>query len=115
MPAPPRAVECPIAKPRLGGAEARFLRSVRGGRGSPSEPRQSTEPGSHPNSPTKAHPCDRHHIRSAMAELVSYLSNRTAYAVVRRVHRNTQPRSGGAFFLRLAISCASFAANPELT
>src|SRR5262249_48641209 len=98
MPAPPRAVECPIAKPRLGGAEARFLRSVRGGRGSPA----------------KAHPCDRHHIRSAMAELVSYLSNRTAYAVFRRVHRTTQPRASGAFFAPRDF-LRELCCQPELT
>src|SRR5262249_53750553 len=61
------AVECPIAKPRLGEAETGSLRSVRGGRSPlPSHDRQ-------PNSP-KAHLCDCYHIRSAMAELVSHLS-----------------------------------------
>src|SRR5215831_6381330 len=60
------------AKPRHGATVAGFLRSVRGGRGPPSEPRQSAEQ-TRNNSAVKAHFCDRHHIASAMAELSSCL------------------------------------------
>jgi hypothetical protein len=49
-----------------------------------------------------------------MAELVSYLSNRTAYAVVRRfTPKHSAPLTRGFFCAARAISCASFAALPR--
>src|SRR5262249_25530322 len=57
------------------------------------------------------HSCDLHHMASAMAELVSYFSIRTAYAVVRRSSETLSPAHAGPF-LRRSTSCVERTISP---
>jgi hypothetical protein len=56
----------------------------------------------------KAHSCDLHHIASAMAELASYLSIRTAYAVVRRSSETLSLAHAGLFSSRELFSPSEY-------
>src|SRR5215813_10066863 len=58
----------------------------------------------------KAHSCDRHHIANPMAELVSYLSDRTAYAGFDVPP--TQPRLTRGIFSAARLPASRTAAEP---